>query len=90
MKRQHVAKVTVSISKELLDFADNLAKEESISRSEVIAKLLKKEEKARIEALMAEGYREMSEENRREAEEFFPLVSETILKYTEWDEPADD
>ncbi len=42
-----------------------MAKEESLSRSEVIAKLLKKEEKARIEALMAEGYREMAEENGR-------------------------
>ncbi len=90
MRGQHAAKVTVSISKDLLDFADNMAKEESISRSEVIAKLLKKEEKARIEALMAEGYREMAEENRRLAEEAFPLVSETILKYSEWDEPAND
>lgn len=35
---------------------------------------------------MAEGYREMAEENRRLAEEAFPCVSETILKYTEWDE----
>lgn len=80
MRGQHVAKVTVSISKELLDFADNLAKEESISRSEVIAKLLKKEEKARIEALMAEGYREMAEENRREAEEWLQITREVILR----------
>lgn len=80
MRGQHVAKVTVSISKELLDFADNMAKEESISRSEVIAKLLKKEEKARIEALMAEGYREMAEENRREAEEWLQITREVILR----------
>ena len=63
-----------------------MVKEKSISRSEVIAKLLKKEEKARLEALMAEGYKEMAEENRRLAEEAFPLVSETILKYIEWAE----
>lgn len=49
-----------------------------------------KEEKARIEALMEEGYREMAEENRREAEEWLPLVSEAVLKYTEWDEGASD
>ncbi|MBF8265532.1 MAG: hypothetical protein HW384_1396 [Dehalococcoidia bacterium] len=35
---------------------------------------------------MAEGYREMAEEKSRLAEETFPLVSETILKYTEWPE----
>lgn len=80
MKGQHVAKVTVSISKGLLDFADNMAKEESISRSEVIAKLLKKEEKARMEALMEEGYREMAEENRREAEEWLEVTNEVILR----------
>ena len=80
MRGQHAAKVTVSISKELLDFADNMAKEESISRSEVIAKLLKKEEKARIEALMAEGYKEMAEENRREAEEWLEVTREVALR----------
>ncbi|MBF8265534.1 MAG: CopG family transcriptional regulator / antitoxin EndoAI [Dehalococcoidia bacterium] len=80
MRGQHVAKVTVSISKELLDFADSMAKEESISRSEVIAKLIKKEEKARIEALMAEGYREMAEENRQEAEEWLEVTREVALR----------
>ena len=51
---------------------------------------MEKEEKCELEALMAEGYKEMAEENRREAEEWFPLVSETILKYTEWDERVGD
>jgi hypothetical protein len=37
------------------------------------------------EACMAEGYKEMAEENLREAEEVFPLVSEIMLKYTQWD-----
>ena len=89
MKSPRVAKVTISIPKNLLELADQLAQEQEISRSEVVSRLLKKEEKARIEALMAEGYREMSEENRRETEEWFPLVSETVLKYTEWDERAE-
>ena len=47
---------------------------------------MEKEEKAELEALMAEGYMETAEENRRLAEEAFPLVSETILKYIEWAE----
>jgi hypothetical protein len=41
-----------------------------------------------IQALMAEGYKEMAEENRRLAEEAFTLVSETVLKYTQWDEDS--
>lgn len=41
-----------------------------------------------IQALMEEGYKEMAEENRSMAEEAFPLVSETVLKYTRWDEEA--
>lgn len=63
-----------------------MAQEQGISRSEVVARLLKRAEKSRIEALMAEGYSEMAEENRRLAEEAFPFVSKTVLKYTEWDE----
>ena len=33
-----------------------------------------------IQALMAEGYREMGEENRREAEEVLNLTREVILR----------
>lgn len=90
MKSPRVSKVTISIPKNLLEFADQLAQEQEISRSEVVARLLRRAEKTKIEALMEEGYREMAEENRRLAEEAFPLVSETVLKYTEWDEPAND
>ncbi|MBI2917662.1 MAG: hypothetical protein HYY01_06665 [Chloroflexi bacterium] len=88
MAKERVAKVTISLPKALLQFADRLAKERSISRSEVIADLLKRAERERIEAAMAEGYREMAEENRREAEEAWPLVVATMRKYIRWDEPA--
>ena len=80
MGQGNVAKITISLSKELLHFADQLAKERSTSRSSVIAQLLDKEEEARIQALMAEGYREMGEENLREAEEALNLTSEVILR----------
>lgn len=89
MTKERVAKITISLPRALLAFADGLAQERATSRSGVIAALLKKEEKARLEALMEEGYREMAEGNRREAEEWFPLVSETLLKHTRWDEAAD-
>ncbi len=88
MAKERVAKITISLPRPLLEFADRLAGERETSRSEVIADLIKKAEKERIEAEMEEGYRELAEENRREAEEAWPLAVETMLKYTEWDEPA--
>ncbi|MCI0439423.1 MAG: hypothetical protein L0177_09860 [Chloroflexi bacterium] len=43
----------------------------------------------RIRELMAEGYREMADENRRLAEEAFPMVVEMILGTTTWDEKGE-
>lgn len=89
MREQRVAKVTVSLPKKLLDCADRLARERSKTRSGVIADLLEKEEKTRIQTLMGEGYREMAKENRRLAEEAFPIAIEMLRKSTRWDERAD-
>ncbi|MEK7282054.1 MAG: ribbon-helix-helix domain-containing protein [Chloroflexota bacterium] len=86
MRERRVAKVTISLPRDLLDFADRLAKEKSTTRSQLLAELLRNEEEARIQALMAEGYREMAEENRRLAEESLPLANETVLQHTQWDE----
>ena len=83
-----VSKVTISLPVPLLEFADQLAREKSMSRSGVIAELLEREEEARIQALMAEGYREMAEENRHLAEEAWPQAAEMMLRTTQWDEPA--
>ena len=83
--RNH-AKVTISLPRKLLDYADRVAKERATTRSNVFAELLEKEEQARIQALMDEGYREMAEENRRLAEESFPTASELLRKTTRWDE----
>ena len=80
MRERRAAKITLSLPKDLLTLADRLAENRGISRSGVIAELLEKEEHARIEALMAEGYREMGDENRREAEEALNLTSEVALR----------
>lgn len=84
-----VAKVTISLPKKLLELTDRLARERATSRSGVIAQLLENEERARIQTLMEAGYREMAEENRRLAEEAFPLATETFKQHTRWDESAD-
>ncbi len=39
-----------------------------------------------MRALMEKGYREMAEENRRLAEEAFPLASAMLLRQTKWNE----
>ena len=80
MGKQKVAKITISLPKELLDLVDRLAKEQSTSRSGLIAELLRNEEKGRISLLMAQGYRELSHENRDEAEEALTLTREVVLR----------
>lgn len=88
MREQKVAKVTISLPKDLLALADRIACERSTTRSAVIAELLEKEEEARLQALMEEGYLEMAKENRRLAEESFPLASEMLRQNTQWGERA--
>ncbi|MCH8109450.1 MAG: CopG family transcriptional regulator [Chloroflexi bacterium] len=80
MGEHKAAKITISLPKELLDFADHLAIEQSTSRSGVFARLLEKEEEARVQALMAKGYSEMGEENRQEAEEALNLTNAVVLR----------
>ena len=80
MSDRRVARITISLPKDLADLADRLARERSTSRSGVIAGLLENEEEARLQALMAEGYREVGEENRREAEEALNLPREVSLR----------
>ena len=83
MGEQKAAQITISLSKELLDFADHLAIEQSTSRSGVFARLLEKEEEARVQALMAKGYSKIGEENRREAEEALNLTNEALHRSLE-------
>ncbi|MEK7681915.1 MAG: CopG family transcriptional regulator [Chloroflexota bacterium] len=89
MRPSGVAKVTISLPTGLLAVADGLARERAKTRSGVIAELLEKEEHARIHALMEQGYREMADEDRRLAEEAFPLAGEMMRKSTRWGERAD-
>ncbi len=77
---QKASKITISIPASLVEVADRLAKKRSSTRSGVIAELLKKEEKAEIEELMAQGYREWGEENLREAEEALGLTGDVALR----------
>lgn len=89
MTIEKVGKITISLPRALLELADRLAQEWSMSRSGVIAELLMKEQEAGVRSLMAEGYQEMAEENRRLAEDAFSLASEMIEGNTAWGEETD-
>ena len=80
MSEQRVSNITISLPRPLLDLADSLARERSTTRSGMIAELLKKEETAGIQWHMAQGYREVAEENLREAEEALNLTSAIIAR----------
>ena len=80
MSETKVAKITISLPQTLVELADRLARERATSRSAIIAGLLKDEKETRMRALMAEGYREMREENHAEAEEAISLTREVALR----------
>lgn len=71
------AKLTISLPKKLISFADEIASERKISRSRVVAQCLEEFAQKRKIKLMEEGYREMAEENRLLAEQFLPIALET-------------
>lgn len=74
------AKLTISLPKNLISFADEIAHERKISRSKVVSQCLEEFAQKRTIKLMEEGYREMAEENRLLAEQFLPIALETWPK----------
>lgn len=88
MSERKMAKVTISISQHLLEYADRLAEQQETTRSGVISKLLEKEETEELNALMVEGYKEMARENQHLAGEAWPLASETMRHHAIWEEDS--
>ena len=72
-----VGKLTISLPKNLIAFADEIASEKNISRSKVIAACLRELADKRMIAEMAEGYKAMAEENKLLAEQSLPIALET-------------
>ena len=58
-----LAKLTVSVPKDLILLADKVAKEKNISRSKVVAHCLRELERSQKHSDMAEGYQALSGEN---------------------------
>ena len=75
------ARLTISLPIDLIAFADEIAAKKKISRSRAVAACLREIADKRTIVEMEEGYRVMTEENRRLAEQSIPLTLET---WPEW------
>lgn len=76
-----VAKLTISLPKSLISFADEVASERKISRSKVVSSCLQEFAERRKLALMEEGYKEMAEEQRQFAVMASALAHEVVPKW---------
>ncbi|HUV56830.1 MAG TPA: DUF6364 family protein [Dehalococcoidales bacterium] len=75
-----VVKLSVSLDKDLIAFADEVASEENISRSRVISNCLSEFAQKRKMQLMEEGYKVMAKENSDFAKLAFALQGEVALR----------
>lgn len=74
----HMAKVTISLSDELLQTLDDFAASWNTSRSGAVAELISRIEKANLESEMALGYKELADLNKSEAQLYFLAQMEAI------------
>lgn len=72
------ARITISLPEELLVVLDELAQKWNTGRSGAVAKLIKRVKKEELEAWLRQGYLELAEENRRDAEFFLHAQYEVV------------
>ncbi|MEK7248610.1 MAG: hypothetical protein AAB092_09095 [Chloroflexota bacterium] len=71
-------RITITLTERLAKRVRQEARKTKRPVSQVIAGAIKAQEDAEIRERMIQGYKECSEENVRLAEEFFPIVGETL------------
>jgi len=74
----HVAKLTISLPRDLLSVADEIAAEKGISRSKVVYMCLRDMADRRLQMKMAEGYKALAKDNSRFAELATNVVHEVL------------
>ncbi len=74
-------KLTISLSKDLVQLADKIASEKKISRSQVISECLNEIAKKRKDELLKEGYLAMAEEHKKLAEMVLPAQREILPEW---------
>ena len=73
-----VEKLTISLPKSLILFADEVANEKNISRSKVVSNCLREFAQKRTIKLMEEGYKAMAKEHEQFAEISAEAASEVV------------
>ncbi len=76
-----VAKLTISLPRNLISFADKLSKERNTSRSGAIASILQEWAEERERAAMIEGYEALAEQHREFAAKALPLANEVLPEW---------
>jgi metal-responsive CopG/Arc/MetJ family transcriptional regulator len=76
-----VAKLTISMPRDLIALADEVASEKRTSRSKVIAACLQELAERRLRAEMEEGYKVMAKEQREFADMTFELQRRVVPKW---------
>jgi metal-responsive CopG/Arc/MetJ family transcriptional regulator len=76
-----VAKLTISMPRDLIALADEVASEKRTSRSKVIAACLQELAERRLRAEMEEGYKVMAKEQREFANMTFELQRRVVPKW---------
>lgn len=71
-------KLTISLPRSLVSFADDLAKGRNATRSKVFADILQEFAEQRKRDQLIEGYRAMAEQHREFAARALPLVNEVL------------
>ena len=75
-----VAKLTISLPRDLISLTDEIANERRVSRSKVVSSCLQELAEKRLRAKMEEGYKVMAKENSDFAKLAFGLQSEVALR----------
>ena len=76
-----VAKLTISLPKDLIALTDKIAEERKVSRSKVVSSCLQELAVKRLRAEMEEGYKAMANEQRQFAKMSFELQRSVVPEW---------
>jgi len=76
-----VAKLTISLPKDLIALTDKIAEERKVSRSKVVSSCLQELATKRLRAEMEEGYKAMANEQRQFAKMSFELQRRVVPEW---------
>ena len=79
-------RLTISLPKELAEFAGRSAKQRGQPRSTLFAELLERQRRQEVRQALARAYKALAEDNRQFAQDAFPLAAEIWEPY---EDPGD-